>query len=335
MRFGVGMYSTQKPPGSDHSHRELYQDMLRQARLAEHAGLDSFWIAEHHFAEDGYAAAVIPICAAVLGATERLIAGTSVAIASFYNPIRLAEDAIAADLLSGGRFVLGLGTGYRPEEFAGMAIAPESDEARLDEIAEILEKAFTGRPFSHHGRFYEIPELTITPAPFTPGGPPVMLAGDGVIDRDAVRAAERGKRYMIDPSLPLDEISRLVALYDAAHPGAHAIELPFFNYGFVSDDSDPWDEMREGFTYLRQTYDRWAGRTVREVHRENHRLILGNSTEVTAQVLEYHRMFGDRLHFVMRLDYPGQDPARSDRAVELWGEVAASVRSEISRRAGG
>lgn len=332
MRFGIGMYSAQRPPGSHRSHGELYADMLRQGRLAERVGLDSFWIAEHHFAEDGYAAAVIPICAAVLGATKNLIAGTSVAVASFYNPLRLAEDSIALDLLSGGRFVLGLGTGYRPDEFAGMGVAPETDEARLDEVAEILERAFTGLPFSYRGRFYDIPQLTVTPAPFTPGGPPIMLAGDGVVDRDAVRAAHRGKRYMIDPSLPLDEVSRLVGLYDAAYEGDLGIELPLFNYGFVSEDSDPWDEMREGFTYLRQTYDRWAGRPVRDVHRENHRLILGNIRQVAQQVLDYHRMFGDRLHFVMRLDYPGQDPARSDRAVECWGDVATAVRRELAAR---
>lgn len=333
MKFGVGMFSTQRSPDSPRTHRELYEDMLRQARLAEEVGLDSFWIAEHHFAEDGYAAAVIPVCAAVLGATDRLIAGTSVAIASFYNPIRLAEDAIAADLLSGGRFVLGLGTAYRPEEFAGMGIAPDTDEARLDEVAEILEKAFSGHSFAHRGRFYNIPELTITPAPFTPAGPPIMLAGDGVVDRDAVRAAERGKRYMIDPSLQLDEVSRLVALYDAAYKGDTAMELPLFNYGFVSEDSDPWEEMREGFTYLRQTYDRWAGRPVREVHRANHRLILGNTKQVAEQVLEYHRKFGDRLHFILRLDYPGQDPARSEEALQLWGQVAGSVRQELSQSA--
>ena len=330
MRFGIGMYSAQKPPGSGRSHLELYADMLRQARLADEVGLDSFWIAEHHFAEDGYAAAVIPVCCAVLGATRRLIAGTAVAIASFYNPIRLAEDAIAADLLSGGRFVLGLGTGYRPEEFAGMGIAPATDEARLDEVAEILEQAFTGKAFSYPGRFYDIPELTVTPAPQTPGGPPIMLAGDGVVDRDAVRAAQRGKRYMIDPSLPLAEVTRLVELYDGAYRGNVEMELPLFNYGFVSDDSDAWTEIRDGFTYLRQTYDRWAGRPVRDVHRTNHRLILGNREQVAEQVVDYHRMFGDRLHFVMRLDYPGQDPARADRCIELWGEVAKMVRRMVA-----
>lgn len=331
MRFGVGMYSTQRPPDSPHTHRELYDDMLRQARIAEDAGLDSFWIAEHHFAEDGYAAAVVPICAAVIGGTRRLTAGTSIAIASFYHPLRLAEDAIALDLLGRGRFVLGIGTAYRPEEFAGMGIDPQTDEARLDEVTQILEQAFTGRPFSHHGRFYDIPELTVTPAPFTKGGPPIMLAGDGVADRDAMRAGERGKRYMVDPSLSLDEVIRLVSIYDGAYDGVEPVELPLFNYGFVSDDGDPWEEIRDGFTYLRQTYDRWAGRPVREVRRENHRLILGGRAEVAEEVLEYQRRFGDRLHFVLRLNYPGQDPASSDLAVRAWGDVAWMVRQELGR----
>src|SRR5207245_10120396 len=244
VRFGVGMYSAQRPPGSPFTHRELSDDMLRQARLAEDVSLDSFWIAEHHFAGDGDAAAVIPVCAAVLGATHRLIAGTSVAIASFYNPLRLAEDAIALDLLSGGRFVLGLGTAYRPEEFAGMGIDASTDEARLEEITEILDRAFTGRPFSHRGRYYQIPELAVTPAPLTEGGPPIMLAGDGSADAAAARAGQRGKRYMVDPSLRLDEVMRLVGIYDAAFRGERGLELPLFSYGFVSDETDPWEEMR-------------------------------------------------------------------------------------------
>src|SRR2546430_13451173 len=141
MRLGIGMYSTQRPPDWARTYRQLYGDMVREALLAEEVGLDSFWIAEHHFAPDGYAAAVIPICAAVLGATRRLTAGTSIAIASFYNPIRLAEDAIALDLLSRGRYGLGLGSAHRPEEFAGMGSAPGTDESRLAEGTEVLERA--------------------------------------------------------------------------------------------------------------------------------------------------------------------------------------------------
>src|SRR4029079_1746601 len=107
------------------------------------------------------------------------------------------------------------------------------------------------------------------------------------------------------------------------------LELPFFNYGFISDDADPWEEMRPGFTYLRQTYDRGPVRAVRDVHRADHRLILGDVRQVADQVVEYHRRFGDRLHFIMRLNYPGQDPSRSERATELWAAVAAAVRRRV------
>ena len=332
MKFGVGMYSAQRPADSTRSFADLYADMLRQAKLAEDVGLDSFWIAEHHFAEDGYAPSVLPVCAAVLGATTRLTAGTAVAIASFYNPVRLAEDAIALDLLSGGRFTLGVGTAYRKEEFEGFGVSPETDEPRLDETVDILEKAFAGKPFSHRGKHYHVPELTVTPPPFTEGGPPMILAGDGVIDRDAQRAAQRGKAYMIDPALPFDEVKRLVQLYDAASTLDPKPELPLFNYGFISDEGDPWEVMRAGFTYLRQTYDRWGGREVQEVRKENHRLILGTRDEVAAQVLEYRKLFGDRLHFIMRLDYPGQDPAVSDAAVRAFGDVAKIVRLRLGQR---
>ena len=332
MRFGVGMYSAQRPPDSARPFADLYADMLRHARIAEEVGLDSFWIAEHHFAEDGYAPAVLPVCAAVLASTERLVAGTAVAIASFYNPVRLAEDAIALDLLSGGRFVLGIGTAYRKEEFDGFGVDPATDEARLDETVDILEKAFSGKPFSHRGKHLQVPDLTVTPPPFTEGGPPLILAGDGVVDRDAMRAAQRGRAYMIDPALPFDEVKRLVEVYDNASTLDPKPELPVFNYGFVSDEGDAWELMQPGFTYLRQTYDRWAGREVREVNRDDHRLILGTRDEVAAQVLEYRRLFGDRLHFIMRLDYPGQDPEVSDAAVRAFGDVAKIVRLRLGQK---
>lgn len=326
------MYSAQRPPDSARPFADLYADMLRQARIAEEVGLDSFWIAEHHFAEDGYAPAVLPVCAAVLASTQRLVAGTAVAIASFYNPVRLAEDAIALDLLSGGRFVLGIGTGYRKEEFDGFGVDPATDEARLDETVDILEKAFTGKSFSHRGKHLQVPDLTVTPPPFTEGGPPLILAGDGVVDRDAMRAAQRGRAYMIDPALPLDEVKRLVDIYDNASTLDPKPELPFFNYGFISDEGDAWELMQPGFTYLRQTYDRWAGREVREVNRDDHRLILGTRDEVAAQILEYRRHFGDRLHFIMRLDYPGQDPEVSDAAVRAFGDVAKIVRLRLGQK---
>src|SRR3979411_16618 len=126
--------------------------MLDQAEEIEMAGLDSMWVSEHHFAEDGYMPAVLPILAALLARTNRIAVATDRLAASLHDPIRLAEDAIALDLLSGGRFILGLSLCYRPEEFAGFGSGPSTDAQRLEALVPVLRAAFTGRAANVDGR---------------------------------------------------------------------------------------------------------------------------------------------------------------------------------------
>lgn len=327
MRLGVGLFTGQRPGGSPRTHTELYADLLAHARLAEEVGLDSFWIGEHHFAGDGYLPAALPVAAALAAVTSRITIGTGVLVASFYHPLRLAEDLIALDLLSEGRFVAGIGFGYRPEEFRGLGVDPQGEPERTEEVVEVLRLAFTGRPFRHAGRHFQLPELAVTPPPHTPGGPPLMMAGNTVADRDAARAGRTGAMYMVDPALPLDEVVRLVDIYDRARPSGPEPELPLFCYGFVALDGDAWAALEPGFTYLRDTYDRWQGKPVpgRRDPR-HHRLLLGAPDELLDQVLAYRERFGERLHLVLRLSYPGMDPAVAAEAIRLYGEVAERAR---------
>lgn len=328
MRLGVGLFTGQRPSGSSRTHADLYADLLDHARLAEKVGLDSFWVSEHHFAEDGYLPAVLPVAAALAAVTSRITIGSGVLIASFYHPVRLAEDLIALDLLSQGRFVAGIGFAYRPEEFRGMQVSQDGDLARTEEIIEILRQAFTGRPFRHAGRHFQLPELEVTPHPHTPGGPPLMIAGNGVTDRDAVRAGRMGAMYMVDPALPFDEVTRLVGIYDGALASGAQPDLPLFCYGFVTRDGSAWARVEAGFTYLRDTYDRWQHKppSGRRDPRD-YRLLLGTPAELLEQVLAYRDRFGDRLHLVLRLSYPGMDPAAVGEAITVYGEVAERARA--------
>lgn len=317
MKFGVGMYSAQRPEGSSRSFADLYADMIRQARLAEEVGLDSFWIAEHHFAEDGYVPAVLPVCGAVLASTHRLVAGTAVAIASFYNPIRLAEDAIALDLLSGGRFVLGLSLCYRDEEFVGLGVDRAADEATLEATARALRDAFSGRP---------VRGSVITPLPSTPGGPPLMMAADG--ERGAERAARLADMLMVDPTEPWPVAEEAVGRFDAARGDSRG-EIVLFVYGGLSTAGREraWNEVADGFRYMRHNYDRWMGRPETQVlPPEHYRLLLGTPQDVAEQAREYANRFGDRVHLVLRCNYPGMAPDAVRRQLELWGEAAKSAR---------
>src|SRR5882762_334636 len=174
MRFGVGDFSGQRPPGSPVAHRRLYAELLEQGEQIEAAGLDSMWVSEHHFAEDGYMPSVLPIVAALLARTSRITAATDRLLASLHDPIRLAEDAIALDLLSGGRFILGLSLCYRDEEFSGFGVEAATDPQRLEALVPVLRAAFDHGIASIKGR-----EVRITPGPATARGPKLMIAADG------------------------------------------------------------------------------------------------------------------------------------------------------------
>jgi alkanesulfonate monooxygenase SsuD/methylene tetrahydromethanopterin reductase-like flavin-dependent oxidoreductase (luciferase family) len=316
VRFGVGDFSGQRPPGSPAAHDRLYAEMLEQAGQIEAAGLDSMWVSEHHFAEDGYMASVLTIAAALLARTRRITVATDRLAASLYDPVRLAEDAIALDLLSGGRFVLGLSLCYRDEEFAGLGVSRETDEARLEAAARTLRDAFESRP---------VRGAHVTPPPRTRGGPPLMIAADG--ESGAERSARLADMLMVDPTEPWAVVDAAVARYDAAR-GDHDGELVLFTYGGLSEQGAEaaWADVSDGFRYMRHNYDRWMGKRETEVLPPPHyRLLLGTPTEVAAQAADYRRRYGERVHLVLRCNYPGMTAAAVSRQIILWGEAANHV----------
>src|SRR5258708_13979134 len=115
-------------------------------------------VTAHRWAEDGYVGAVLPIVAAMLARTSRIAVATDRLAASLYDPVRLAEDAAALDLLSGGRFVLGLSLCYRDEEFRGLGADRAADEQHLEAVADMLRDAWAG---------HEVRRAVITPGPGT------------------------------------------------------------------------------------------------------------------------------------------------------------------------
>jgi alkanesulfonate monooxygenase SsuD/methylene tetrahydromethanopterin reductase-like flavin-dependent oxidoreductase (luciferase family) len=313
VKFGVGDFSGQRPPGSPVAHEQLYAEMLDQAEQIEAAGLDSMWVSEHHFAEDGYMPSVLPVAAALLARTRRITVAADRLAASLHDPVRLAEDAIALDLLSGGRFVLGLSLCYRDDEFAGLGVDRRTDEARLEATARDLRGAFAGRP---------VRNAHVTPPPATGGGPRLMIAADG--EHGAERAAVLADMLMVDPTELWTVVDAAVAAFDAAR-GNRDGELVLFTYGGLSAEGrdGAWAEVADGFRYMRHNYDRWMGRPETEVLPPSHyRLLLGTPSDVATQAGEYRLRYGDRVHLVLRCNYPGMAPEAVSRQVQLWGEAA-------------
>src|SRR5260370_14717989 len=153
------------PPGSKLSFRDLYDASLAQVTAAEALGFDSIWLTEHHFTDDGYLPALMPAAAAIAARTTRVTIGTYVLLALFYHPLKLAEDAAFVDVLSGGRLRLGIGLGYRAEEFEGFGVPRAERLGRTLETIEILKRAWIGERFSFDGKHFKFLRARGLPRP--------------------------------------------------------------------------------------------------------------------------------------------------------------------------
>ena len=109
-----------------------------------------------------------------------MVLGTDILVAPFYHPTRLAEDCALLDIMSNGRFILGIAIGYKPDEFALYGAELEKRGARFEEQMAIVKGLWTKDRITHKGAYYQL-EGSLEPKPFTPGGPPVWIGGWGDI----------------------------------------------------------------------------------------------------------------------------------------------------------
>src|SRR5260370_3817480 len=174
------------PPGSKLSFCELYDALLAQVTAAESLGFDSIWLTEHHFTDDGYLSALMPAAAAIAARTTRVTIGTYVLLAPFYHPLKLAEDAAFVDVVSGGRLRLGIGLGYRAEEFEGFGVPLAERLGRTLAIIEILMRAWTGERFSFDGKYFKFRDVRVLPRPVSEPHPELL---SGVGPPKAIRPA--------------------------------------------------------------------------------------------------------------------------------------------------
>src|SRR5258707_7712887 len=96
---------------------EYYKEALEEVRRGEELGFDSVWMEEHHSVTDHYWPSPLQVLAGFATRTSRIRLGTDILVAPFYHPVRLAEDVALLDIMSGGRFTLGIAIGYKPDEF--------------------------------------------------------------------------------------------------------------------------------------------------------------------------------------------------------------------------
>jgi probable F420-dependent oxidoreductase len=334
VQIGIGLFTGQIPPGSDRTFNHEYRDVLGLVRLAETLGFDSAWVSEHHGSSDGYLPSLLPMLAAFAAATERIRLGTGVLLTPFHDPLRLAEDAAVVDQLSGGRLILGLGLGWREEEFRMFGQPVAERVKRTVDTVEVLRRAWTGERFSYQGTMHSYDRVKVTPTPMQEPGVPIYLGG--FTDQAVRRAGRLGDGYIRSRG-GIDDGRQAVALAEggasAAGKDARAFGFAQLQNAFVWDEGDAWEAAKAGVTHQIGTYAAWreghdtpehdslevpdASAIARELTPS------GSPTEVVKALRPWIDAFGDRdeFHLIVRLHYPGMDFETASRAVELFAEA--------------
>jgi probable F420-dependent oxidoreductase len=171
MQLGVSL----EPPSWSSRSGEL---VLQTAQKAERLGFHSVLMSSHVLANlNGSAMDPLVLLSAVAGATSRIRIATSVLVLPYYNPVVLANQAATLDVISGGRFILGVGTGWNPDEFNAVGVPLTERGARTDEHLDIMKALWNGRPTDYEGRFTSFRQASIGISPRTAGGPPIWVGG--------------------------------------------------------------------------------------------------------------------------------------------------------------
>lgn len=249
-RIGL-WYDLRNPQPRTRSFTDLYASTIEQLRWAESLGIGSAWFSEHHFAPDGYCPSPLVIAAAAANATSTMRLGTNLMLLPLHDPLRIAEDAAAVSLLSGGRFDLGVGLGYRLMEFEAFGRSIRHRPSLMEEAVEIIRTAWSGEEINTTGKRFHLRGVTMTPPP---DALPRLLMG-GLAEPAIQRAAKFADGFLSTQNASIDTFERAHAALGRED------RSPVFaaQWAIVADDPDrEWVRVGDRALYQMNTYIEWG-----------------------------------------------------------------------------
>ncbi|HUA36368.1 MAG TPA: LLM class flavin-dependent oxidoreductase [Candidatus Binataceae bacterium] len=329
VKFGYMLDFRNPPELSKIGDAEFYAAMMAQVDYADQNGLDSVWLTEHHFTDDGYLAAVTPALAAIAARTKRVTIGTYVLLVPFYHPLRLAEDSALIDVISNGRLRLGLGLAYRDEEFNGFQISRKERLGRTLETIEILKRAWTGERFSFAGKYFKFDDVRILPKPVSLPHPELLWGGM------APEAIRRGAKLGLSFACNLGK--REVAMYRDALV-ANGRNPDDFNVVsnrivYIADSAEQaWKDIEPAAMYQSRLYAKWlsavgtAAPNPPDATILRRNSVIGTPAEVAdrlAEAIESTPM----TELCVAMQLPGLEPRKAMRSLERFAtEVLPKLR---------
>ena len=239
IRIGIGMGAWPFPNISTDGILDMIQRW-------EELDIDSLWLSDHITAADNTMEPVV-FMSFVASRMRNMMLGTSVLVLPVRNPVVLAKQLATLDLLSGGRLLPAVGLGPAiSKDFAATGVRKEERGRRTDEAIRLMRRLWTEDDVTFEGEFYSVANVTLTPRPHRPEGPPLWIGGRS--DAALRRVGRVGDGWLVSGATTTDVAEGIKSIRRyAAEEGRHVPEdhygvyLPFL---FASDPAEGLERAR-------------------------------------------------------------------------------------------
>jgi alkanesulfonate monooxygenase SsuD/methylene tetrahydromethanopterin reductase-like flavin-dependent oxidoreductase (luciferase family) len=323
----VGLYvPTQHPTDVDPAAG--LDEALALARLAVDGGFSSLHVGQHFLSQPYWMFQPIPLLARLAAEAPGLELGLGVLLVPLLNPVEVAESVVTLDLLTDGRLLLGVGLGYRREEFDAFDVGAAPVRVYEEKLA-IVRALLAGEAVTARGRGYRLDGARLALLPRRPGGPPIWMAA--VTESGVRRAARLADGLYLAPMPTIAELADQVAVYRRERGDRSAAALALREVCVAETDAEAVRAARPHLEAKYATYARWGqdGSFAEGWDRlAAGRFLVGAPETVLAGLHEHRERLG-LVEVVCRVAWPGLSPVTARRSAEL---LAAEVLPRLASK---
>jgi alkanesulfonate monooxygenase SsuD/methylene tetrahydromethanopterin reductase-like flavin-dependent oxidoreductase (luciferase family) len=327
IKFGI-YYDTLLRP--DDNLPKRIDEFVEQARIAKDNGFSSLSVGQHILTEPFPVIATIPLLARLVPEAEGMHFIANVLVLPILNPFAVAEESATMDLLTSGKFILGVGLGYREEEYQAFNVKRAERVNRLVEGIEIIRRLWTEPSLTYHGQFYNVTKVGMGTRRVRRDSLPIWIAAS--MDPAIERAAILGDAWIITfyPSLAM--LTRQMMLYHQvleAEGKPIPNEKPIMKECYISPNhKTALDECKGPLGAQYQAYHSWGQDSFLPAEEKfnqpfeefaKNRFLIGDPEYVLDEIERYHETLGVN-HFILRIQWAGLEQKTVIRTIKLLGQ---------------
>ena len=331
MRFGLlltSVYDRSIPASRQISeHRELIS-------MAEQLGFDLVVAGQHFGAPTLRYLQPVPYLASIAAQFPSMRVATGIILLPLTHPLRVAEEIATLDVITDGRIVMGLGIGYAQTEFDAFGVDRRTRTDRFEEAVELIRALWTGKPVTHHGKFYKLDDVETSTLPVQSPSPPIWIGAQA--EASVRRAARLADAWYVPPFPTHRELLALYVMYleERALAGrAGSSAIPVRRELFLANTvSEAENAVAAGASSRYGTYSEWGldlDDGLGSKQWLDNRFLLGDGETVAAGIahLAEHIEYSE---FVYKPQWPGQDHVHAMAQLERFGTEVVPLLNPLT-----